>query len=326
MKKTLLLMSIALASVLLPGCSTIGFVSFERLQPGDVSFPETVRNVGIINRIPLRTEEERKVEYASNSMEGDGKVACEVLAQGIAETGYFDQVVICDSALWKKGEDSVLPMAVVDSLTQALGVDMLFSFEGVNIQLTESAMLVSELAMPVPAIDGVVTPLLNVYVVKRRQPLFSFVKTDTICWELTPGMKYEQVITEASEYAATLPVNHLLPHWSQLDRFYYDGGNVEMRDAGIYVREQNWEAAAGLWQKVYDGKKKGKARMRAALNLALYYEVQEDFVKAKVYLDEADRLAKEGSSDKRMIGFYRTQLDVQSEKIKQLIIQMKRFE
>lgn len=326
MKKTLLLISIALTSIL-SGCSTIGFVAFERLQPGDVSFPETVRQVGIINRIPLLTEQEREAEYASNSLSGDGKTACETLAQGIAETGYFDQVIICDSALWKKSEgaDRSLPATVTDSLLQSLGVDMLFSFEELNIRLKENFMFVPEAGVTVPAIDGIVTLTVKVYVPNRRQPLLGVSKADTLCWELTPELEYEQIIKEASEYAATLPIRHLLPHWSQQERCYYDGGNAEMRDAGIYIREQNWDAAAHLWQKVYDSKK-GKARMRAAFNLALYYEMQEDFDKAITYLNEADRAAEEGSPDNRMITFYRLQLASQADKNRQLTIQMKRFE
>lgn len=325
MKKILLGISIVLVSVF-SGCSSIGFVSFDRLQAADVSFPETVRSVGIINRMPVQTEKEREVEYASGLLEGDGKVASEALAQEIAETGYFDQVVICDSALWVKGEEEAsLPVATVDSLVHLLGVDMLFAFERVNIQLKESTIFIPEIASMVPAIDGAVTPTVKVYVANRKAPLFSVSKSDTICWELTPELKYEQIVKEASEYAATLPVKHLLPHWEQLERFYYDGGNVEMRDAGVYVREQNWEAAFALWKKVYD-RKKGKSRMRAALNLALYYEMHEDFDKAREYLEEADRLVKDGSLDKRMITLYRIQLENQAAKIGQLMIQMRRFE
>lgn len=41
--------------------------------------------------------------------------------------------------------------------------------------------------------------------------------------------------------------------------FYFDGGNVRMRDAGVYVRENNWDSAFELWKQIYD---KGKGRQK----------------------------------------------------------------
>ena len=123
---------------------------------------------------------------------------------------------------------------------------------------------------------------------------------------------------------ASMVVEHLLPHWKEIYRYYYDGGNMDMRDAGVYVREQNWEAASALWQKVFEAKK-GKTKMYAAFNLALYYELKDDFVKAKEYLDEASRLAGEGSSSEALIRIYQLQLDEQAKKNLRLQMQMKRF-
>lgn len=44
-----------------------------------------------------------------------------------------------------------------------------------------------------------------------------------------------------------------------------------MRDAGVYVRENNWDSAFELWKQIYD-KGKGRQKMRAAFNIGLYYE------------------------------------------------------
>ena len=43
-------------------------------------------------------------------------------------------------------------------------------------------------------------------------------------------------------------MQNLLPYWVEVERYYYDGGNVEMRDAGVFVREESWEEAAALWE------------------------------------------------------------------------------
>lgn len=319
----------ALTALLFSACTTLQPFSFERLQAADVSFPEQVKHIGIVNHMPVIDWDDQSVDYASGLLEGDGKVATEALAQEIAETGYFAQVVICDSAIRPKGstvdENWFLPQEKADSLMEALGVDLLLAMERVQIQLEESSMFLPEVMMDVPAIDGVVAPLVRAYAPGRSAPLYAVTKTDTICWELTPELTYNQMVKDASGHAASLAVAHIIPHWKEVHRYYFDGGNVNMRDAGVYVREQDWEAAAGLWQELYDGRK-GKVRMRAAYNLALYAEMQNDLERAKEYLETAASLAKEDSWEAQLILFYQLQLEEQIKESQRLKLQMKRFE
>ena len=319
-KITVLLLVLCLFSA----CTTLQTISFERLQAADVSYPDQVRTVGVINYAPQDKQERDSILGLWN---GDGMVTVESLAREIAATDYFNQVVVCDSALRPvgMGNEEILPMSQADSLIQALGVDMLFAVEQVRIELKEGSLFHTELMMDVPAVDGVITPLVRAYVSGRSAPLFSISKTDTICWVVSPELTFGQIMQEASDFAATLPVSYLLPHWKEVNRYYFDGGNMEMRDAGVYIREQNWEGAAALWQKLYDGRK-GKVKMRAAYNLALNYELQGDYERAKEYLDTALSLASEGSWEHQLIEYYRLQLDEQARENRMLQIQMKRFE
>ena len=319
-KITVLLLVLCLFSA----CTTLQTISFERLQAADVSYPDQVRTVGVINYAP---QDEQERDSILGLWNGDGMVTVESLAREIAATDYFNQVVVCDSALRPvgMGNEGILPMSQADSLIQALGVDMLFAVEQVRIELKEGSLFHTELMMDVPAVDGVITPLVRAYVSGRSAPLFSISKTDTICWVVSPELTFGQIMQEASDFAATLPVSYLLPHWKEMNRYYFDGGNMEMRDAGVYIREQNWEGAAALWQKLHDGRK-GKVKMRAAYNLALNYELQGDYERAKEYLDTALSLASEGSWEHQLIEYYRLQLDEQARENRMLQIQMKRFE
>ena len=293
-------------SMLFSACTTIQYFSFERLQPADINFPEQVRSVGVVNGV-------------SSTDGGDGKVATEAFAQEIASADYFNQVVICDSVL------PSLDVIRTDSLIKALGVDMLFAFEQVEVELKKGTYYIPELMANVPVVDGIVTPLVCAYIAGRETPLFSISKQDTICWELRPDLTEEKIIKEASEYAAKLPMQYLLPYWKEVERYYFDGGNVEMRDAGIFVREGNWEEAGVLWQTLYDTKK-GKVKMRAAYNLALYHELQDDFEKAQEYIDTASSLATEGSWEEQLIVLYQFKLQELSKDNHRLKVQMKRFE
>jgi tetratricopeptide (TPR) repeat protein len=247
------------------------------------------------------------------------------LAQKIAETRYFDQVIICDSVIIPSGPESTLSGSQIDSLIYSLGVDMLLAVERVQLEMTTDEMWFSEVRREIPVLCVGITPLVGAYKEMRDRPLFKICKTDTLYWELPLSLSLEMVKEDASQYAATIPMKHLLPYWGEVHRFYFDGGIAEMRDAGIYVREQNWDAAAELWRSVY-GQKKGKCRIHAAFNLALYHELKNEFELALAYLDEAFKLSKEGTSERAFIQYYQMQLQEQAKKNKNLQIQMKRFE
>lgn len=302
-------------------CTTVGTLSYDRLQAADVNYPEMVRRVGVVNNMPPSSLVEAT---SSDVLEGDGQVMAESFAQAIAGTDYFDQVVLCDSSLFVASSNG-LSKAQVDSLVQVLDVDLLFSLDRVHIRLKEDSYFVPGLPVPVSTIDGIITPVVQVYASGRHTPLFTVSKSDSIYWEVTPSLDLKRVVTDASEFAATIPMKYLLPYWEEINRYFYNGGDVNMRDAAVAVQEGDWDTAYQLWEQAYR-QKKGTARMRAAYNLALYYEMIDDFEQAKMYLSEALKLAKEGSAEKNMMEFYQIQLNSLADKNGRLKMQMQRFE
>ena len=325
MKKILLAIIRVVIVALIPSCTTIKYTSFERLYGADVNFPEQVKTIGIVNCVPSVNTGQGWAVGATNSYEGEGKITAEALAQKIAETRYFDQVIICDSVIIPSGPESTLSGSQIDSLIYSLGVDMLLAVERVQLEMTTDEMWFSEVRREIPALCVGITPLIGAYKEMRDRPLFKVCKTDTLYWELPLSLSLELVKEDASQYAATIPMKHLLPYWGEVYRFYFDGGNAEMRDAGIYVRELNWEAAAELWKKVYD-QKQGKQKMYAAFNLSLYHETVDEYDRAKEYLETAFKMSKEGTTERALIQHYYAQLEDLSKKNEKLQLQMKRFE
>lgn len=327
MKKSVLLVIWA-AGTLLTSCSSLQTISFDQLQAADVSFPDAVRKVAVINNMPVLETKETH-EAVSAELEGDGKIAAEALAENIANVNYFDQVIICDSAFRANDKvprvNVVLTKDEIQKLTEDLGVDMILSFDRIHIQTKPGVLFFPDYPIPVDAVDAVISPIVRVYIANREKPLFVVAKQDTISWEIDPSLSDKKIVKEASEYAASIPVQHLLPHWDEATRFYYDGGSVEMRDAGVCVRENDWEGAYKLWKAAYE-KKKGQQKMKAAFNIALYYEMKDDVAKAKEWIGEARKLVKTGSRDEQLAVFYSLELDGREGKLSRLRIQMKRFD
>ena len=86
----------SLLIVVFSSCTTIQTMCYERLCPADVVFVEQIRKVGIVNNMPAVQQDYKQVDYASASLEGDGAVTVEALAQEVASAEYFDEVVVYD--------------------------------------------------------------------------------------------------------------------------------------------------------------------------------------------------------------------------------------
>lgn len=292
-----------LAILLLTGCQTIEQLSIDYMKPADVSFPNTLKRIGIVNNCPDKPSEQPL--GLSGHLFGNGKLTAEALAEAIANENYFDEVIICDSAL--RANDmhkrvSMLSQVEIQELTELMGVDFLIAVEEVNIQTKKEVTRMPDWGGCYAIIQAVTTPKFTVYLPNRQKPLVSLQPCDSIFWdriaqteksviELLPSDSL--VIAETSTFAGELPIKHLLPHWTTSNRFYFANGSVEMRDAAIYVKEDNWSEAINLWQQVYDSKKKGKKRMRAAYNLALGYEMLDEIEKAYDFAVEAQQIAYE---------------------------------
>lgn len=325
MKKLLFVLILIGTVQTFTSCVSVKSVSFECLQQAEVNYPSQVKTVGVVNCTPVMSKADWNKFEIPGFCEGNGKTTAEILAQEIAETHYFEQVIISDSTLVPLNTDIGLSNGQIDSLIRSLDVDMLFTVERIKLQIEKGSVWSSQYMRNLPAIHVAIAPLIGAYKEGREAPLFKLLKADTLSFEWTRDLPLQEIIEVASEHVATSSMKHLLPHWEEVERYYFDGGNSEMRDAGVYVREQNWVEAAELWKTLYE-KKKGKNKMYAAFNLALYHEMQSEFDIAKDYLEVASRLAADGSPEKSLIMFYLFQLEEHSKRNQKLQIQMKRFE
>ena len=142
MAKSYSLAFISLFLLLFNSCQSIEQISIDYLQPADLSFPPQLRKVAVVNNTSdapdnkLITEVQKtkenvpEVSRATAYANGDPKIAAESLAEEIAHQNYFDEVVICDSALRandKLARENMLSQEEVSQLASDLGVDFIQS-------------------------------------------------------------------------------------------------------------------------------------------------------------------------------------------------------
>lgn len=344
--------------LILSSCGTIEQISIDYLIPADVSFPPQIRRVGVVNNTgdlsdPSMIEndtanQENRIARKINYYRGNSEIAAEALAEAIAAENYFDLVVINDSLL-RAGDihlrETTLSRAEVQELTEEMGVDMIIALESLIIKSTRTIMFLPDMGMFRGTVDAKIFPGIKLYIPSRTAPLLTINALDSIFWE---DFRYtenhlrsmgviseEDLIKEASAFAGSIPVKHIIPYWSSDMRYFYGGGSVDMRDAAIFVRENSWDKAYELWKKVYESGK-GKKKMRAAYNIGLYYEIKDDMDNAYTWVNNALEIARviekitdpskvAGSSNYKFIAQYLMKLDIRKENMSKLIMQMDRF-
>lgn len=293
-------------------CQSVQQFSIDYMLPAEVSFPASLRRVGVVNNmsassgsVPPEAEvpkDENEIARKTDYYIGNSAVAAESLTQALADGNYFDEVVICDSAL-RAGDvsprEAVLSREEVNTLARDLGVDFLIALEDLPMRSTAIVGYLPDVQAYYGTVDVKVYPTFRIYVPNRRGPLTTIQSADSIYWE-DAGLSVDEVqarlvspdklVQAASEFAGTTPVRYLLPHWKSAPRYLFTGGSVDMRDAAVYVREQNWEAAIRLWKRHY-GRKEGRQKMYAACNIALGYEMQDSLEAAAEWAEKARQAA-----------------------------------
>lgn len=286
------------ALLLLGGCQSVEQLSIDYMLPAEISFPAALKRVAVVNNMPLvpdnqliiAKEEQKKGENELMRMtdyyNGDAATTTESLAKSLAAENYFEEVVICDSALRSKDispRESTLTAEEVNHLIQTLNVDFLIALENVQMRSTRKISYIPDWGVFHGTVDVKVYPTVKVYLPNRKGPMVTVNGNDSIFWEEVGSgeayvrshlIKEKEMLKQASEFAGTVPTKHLLPYWKTDERYLFSGGSVNMRDGAIYAKEENWTEAIALWKQTYNTKK-GRQKIHAACNIALGYEMQD---------------------------------------------------
>lgn len=92
-------------------------------------------------------------------------------------------------------------------------------------------------------------------------------------------------ISKAGAYGAELYFNRIVPWFTREVRYYYTKGSHEMKAAKKSVKLGNWDQAIYYWEVETESQTNQKNEGKAAYNLALAYEIKEDFDKALEWID-----------------------------------------
>lgn len=322
----------------LTSCQTIEPLTIDYMIPAEVSFPESLKRVAVVNNLPAVKPEQILIEEkeSEKSYWGDGMRAAESLASQLAEANYFDEVVICDSLLRASdAQPAAHPLTgeEIDQLAQQLDVDFLISLETLIVKSQRKMEYLTGWNVNYGTIDAKVYATTRIYLPGRASAMATLHSNDSIFWEesaIREGDVVRQlpndaeVRLQASDFAGQLPVERLLPHWKKGQRYLYGGSSVGLRDALVYVRENDWAQAIALWQKEFESKST-KRQKAAAYNLSVGYEMQDQIEEALRWIDRAVNLTKPETTEQLMMSLYQQELQQRLNGLQRLQIQTKRL-
>lgn len=348
MKKALLIL---FGWVMLAGCQSIGYLSIDYLLPAEMSFPNELKKVAVVNNVveatPTRLSQlftdkqdvNTQMQYHKTQyFSGNSKIATESLAQALADGNYFDTVIICDSALRvddKEARRQSLTLDEVNELTQQLDVDFLIALENLEIRAESNAAPDYYTGIFVANTDTKVSSTVRVYLpqLSSRSPIN---KVDSIFWQSFGDDINESVhelpdnhtiVNEASHYAGEFIAKTFIPYWESAPRYYFNNGSVAMRDGAYFVKEDKWDEALKLWQQAFDESKNSKKKMYASYNIALGHEMLDDIEQAIEWATKAQQYAIQANQGEvaQLASIYLQQLNSRKQSYASLKMQMQRF-
>ena len=313
--------------MMLASCGSVETLTYDELRPSRYSLPPEVKTVAVVNNA-VPTSLHKPGIVTVGYLYGDGVLTSQSLADVLADSRYFEQVIICDSA-FRDSQDTpfrLFTQEEVTSIADDLGVDMVLSLDEVIVNTKQLWHTSPHPSLDYETLRSIVTPVIHAYLPDRQKPVFTVTLADSLEWDIDPGLS-DKVIVEEMAFAAAIAAGRaLVPYWSPATRQYFDGENVTVRDAGVNVRKGNWERARELWQKAYSSTGSKKKQARLAYNLALASEMLDDIEGAERWVNEAYEKAAEGSDLHYAAKLYKRQVEERKQQISLLKAQMKRFD
>ena len=302
---------------LLSSCSELLYLNIEQMLPPEVMPEHKVKSIGVVNNF-----NQNNVVVVNDDaiiIPCDADSVKEQIAQTFANAGIMERVVVLDSLLYHPDSTTthVFTSTEVNDLCQQLEVEMIYSIDYACLIYHPAARFISR-------------PL-NAYLCSRiytpdRDSIsgISILDKGTIdCW-IDNANEIDHIIPHIPSMLAEASIKPYLPSWKERERvFYYNRLCYALREAQIYVNENDWEAAADQWLILTESRLRSY-RLMAYYNLALYYEMTDNVDQALASLDKAEKEAspkrESGSTHLSLIKQYREVLQNRKKELIELDI------
>lgn len=292
--------TIILPAILMSACTSYKTISIDYKKPAKYYVGDNVRAVGVLNMIEdkqLTSEELNATGIPAIKTQCSflGEETTMSMAQGIADSGYFRDVIISDKA-WnqKKSPDNIQK----DSILNSLNVDALIAVKDAELDWMTFFYDTDYYSM-----TDAITSIAYSYKVEIYRPEYEIPNTiliqDTIFSRdylpimhdedgFSVEMNQDTIRKSLSEAIGYNFAASITPSWHQADRIIFTTSCEEMDQAKLYVEDGKWGKALKQWEKLQRSKN-SRLKAQAAFNIALYHEIHDNMDEAAKWLDTAEK-------------------------------------
>lgn len=320
-------------------CTVYKEYPIEVYKPGEIAVPSNVKNVALISRNFKYANDTLQHFYKDdNSLKrakGDPKNLDSVLvgfclnelAGNLKSKNNFNRIHIFPE-VFKPHSSAKLPALdfdLISKLTTETETDLLISLETYSYFYSENTA-----GAGVPKSREVVTAnVWAVYDPVAKKILERKTVIDTIFWNaydeqgnLQKNTKLPPRLTAlkiASQMAGENYSKRFFASWQTVKRMYSIPPLPDFEAAEKYLLKGDWDNAILLWKR-YATDKNGKMAINARYNLALAYEMKDDFEAAGRWLSAAQQIAADYRSkdDMKMIAAYQKILEQRVKEVEKL--------
>ncbi|MDR2810391.1 MAG: tetratricopeptide repeat protein [Tannerellaceae bacterium] len=288
-----------LISCLLAACTSVRYMEIETYNPSEVTYPESVRKVLIVNNAlpqPPDTGYEFKflgLPQDTCKANADSALfdACRAFGTAIVEAGFFDDVLLFQETTRKDEAfyaDVKLSPEEVESLCEETGTDAVISFDRLLFDMKKEVKAF---------MDGYVTGKIRVdivgivrsYLPGKISPDVTVLVSDSVFWSEEVSAPGElslllpapnEALRVAGNYVGSKLYSVFVPHWNNEIRWYFTGSGARWKEATAYAVSEKWEQAAERWQYIYNNSFRWSDKAKSASNLALACEITARMEKA----------------------------------------------
>lgn len=318
MKKYSILYTLFLGLVF-ASCQTVSVITIEVKRPAEISIPENVQKVVVVNNI-----EDQPDDYGHKVLSSNGTIRKDsnpkFKTAGLGDLFTNELVARLNSIHWftvYKQKLSVpsyktfleeLPLSKSQSqeLKDSTQSDLIISLDRLIIESEIKLNFLDDQNLFRVTMDGRSYPTIGLYTAKEGKVLYTIRQQDSLYWQ-NYGLTSEQAVSgfpapqncfqDLVMYGVDRIMKKLIPYSEQVNRWYYSSGNINLHDAANYVKRNRWDDAASIWEYVYENNKRVKVKAFSAANMALYCEIIDRFDEAIEWAEKSVQHFNQMKSD-----------------------------
>lgn len=323
--------------LILSSCSGIRFLTVETREPAQVTLPNNIVRVAVVNNVVEQPDDIGHYSYgikssvANKANASSDSVAIyytEALAQFINEENHFQRVTYYNKPVRVDNDffmETLLDPEVMNDIRRKTGADAVISLDKLIIQ-TYKKELLNQGGYKFNEMWVKINSTIRVYLPSMEGKIPTVAYTDSLYWvgydafddqflQLDTILSREEAMKTIAVTAAEKMTNVFTPHWERQDRWYYTSSSKLMREGEAFAKGAKWNAAIEKWLLYYIGLSERKKidKAKVASNIALAYEMIGEMKDAMEWATVAYNLFSEttapNSMERRRSQLYKNEIE-----------------